>query len=209
MHQPMVANHNYTSKIVWLLAYLYNWTGREDFKHALVERLNKNLKPGVLMDLDEDGMVDGMDGVAFADLHPISQEPGRNYDGHNALPWYHSMNAWAAVEAYVAFRDRGDTELADDIRPYAMAMLNNLAHELVHLGVPADSGPGTRDVPFSLLLGLWKISQYENDEQPLWEEAAWAVWNGGVFADPGARGLNIGLYFLVLQETPYVPLKER
>ncbi|MEL6358277.1 MAG: hypothetical protein AAFQ37_15270, partial [Bacteroidota bacterium] len=164
MQHPLVTNHNYTAKLIWLLAQLYAVTGREDFKNSLVEKLESNLLPGVLMDIDEDGFVDGMaPPVAFADLHPIAQIPGRTWDGHNALPWYHSMNAWAMLEAYVAFRDRGNAELAVRYKPYAIAMLDNLAHEFLQIGLPQPDGPGNRDIPLSLLLGTWKLAHYEEE----------------------------------------------
>ncbi|OJJ17290.1 hypothetical protein BKI52_31815 [marine bacterium AO1-C] len=209
MTQPLVTNHNYTAKLIWMLAQLYNWTGREDFKNALTDRVERNLKPGVLMDVNNDSLVDGVTGIPFSSLNEVARVPGRMWDGHNALPWYHSMNAWAALEAYVAYRDRGDIELAIRLKPYVVAMLDNLAHELVNIGLPFSSGPGSRDIPFSLLNGIWKISQYEQEAHPLWEQAVWAIWNQGVLQEAGARGLNLGLYFLILTNTQYQPLAQR
>ncbi len=211
IQHPLVTNHNYTSKLIWFLAQLYSYTGREDFKNALIDKLDRNLVPGVLMDFNNDGLVDGMNPpVAFKDLSDIAQLPGRNWDGHNALPWYHSMNTWAMLEAYVAFRDMGDEALAEKYRPYAIAMIDNLSHEMVDLGVPSNSGAGARDFPMSILLGIWKIVQYEKEPHPIWEQAAWAIWNSGVFTSSlGEKGLNLPLYLLILKEVPYIPINGR
>ncbi|MEM9305572.1 MAG: hypothetical protein AAGE01_25910 [Pseudomonadota bacterium] len=209
LRQPLVTNHNYTAKLVWLLAQLYAITGRTDFRDGLVERLEANILPGVLTDLDHDGIVDGT-ATAFADLVPTARRPGRMWDGHNALPWYHAMNAWAVVEAYVAFRDRGDNALAERYRPFALLMTDSLAAEFVEAGIPAGAGVAYQDVPFGLLLALWKIAQHEADPQPLWEEAAWAIWNAGVLQEAdGPVAVSVPLYLLVLGETPYTPLPER
>ncbi len=208
--QPLVTNHNYTSKLIWLLAQLYAWSGREDFKAALIDRLDRNLIPGVLMDNNRDGFVDGMsDQMRFTDLAQVAQVPGRNWDGHNALPWYHSMNSWAVLEAYVAFRDRGDDVLAAKYKPYVIAMIDNLAHEFVNIGTPPAGGPGSRDIPFSILSGIWKLAQYENEAHPLWEQAAWAIWNTGIFQSASERGVNIPLYLLIKNQVPFVPLHIR
>lgn len=207
---PLSSNHNYTAKLTWLLAELYAWTGREDFKTALIDRLDRNLVPGVLMDQNNDGLVDGMTTLtAFADLTNVAKTPGRYWDGHNALPWYQSMNAWALLEAYVAFRDRGDTALANTYKPYVIATLDNLSNELVTYGVPTTAGPGSRDFPYAILLGIWKLAQYENEAHPLWEQAAWSIWNTGIFANLSEHGVNVPLYLLILNETPYTPLHER
>jgi len=193
--QPLVTNHNYTAKNVWALAVLYAWTGRTDFRARLVTSLEANLLPAVLMDRDGDGLVDGST-IRFDRLTSrTAQRPGRIWDGHNALPWYHSMNAWALVEAYAAFRDRGDTRLAARVRPYAMATVDNLAYEVNALGVPAPRGSRMRDYPFSILLASWRIALPENDPKPLWKSAAWRFWNARVFNESaGARGVNIPIY---------------
>lgn len=210
IQHPLVTNHNYTSKLIWLLAEVYAWTGRLDIKRALIDKLNRNLVPGILMDMNGDGLVDGMSSsIPFSALVPIARLPGRNWDAHNALPWYHSMNAWAMLTAYVAFRDQGDTVLAAQYRPYVLAMLDNLAHEVVNIGIPKDHGPGVRDVPFSLLLGIWKLAQYEQEPHPLWEQAVWALWNSGKFEVIGELGLNLPLYLLILDRVPYIPLHLR
>ena len=210
INEEVVKNHNYSSKLIWLLAEMYLWTGQTIYKDALNYKLDKNLLPSVLMDINPvDGNVDGLTSdVAFSDLTVIAQTPGRSWDGHNALPWYSAMNAWALTESYVAFRDRGDTSRANEIKPYAVAMLDNLAWEINSLGVIPDQ-LGVRDLAHSLLLGIWKIAQYENESHPNWETAAWAMWNSGYFDDYSTHSVCVGLYLIVLSETPYQPLFER
>jgi len=210
MAQPLVSNHNYTAKTVWLLARLYGWTGRRDFRAALLDRLERNLLPAVLMDRDGDRRVDGLDDVAFEALSPVAQTPGRMWDGHNSLPWYQSINALAMVEAYVALRDRGDCVLAQRYRPYALAMVDNLANEILELGVPADIGVVWRDLPLSILMATWKIARHEHDGRPLWEQALWALWNVGAIQEGrGSRGVSIPYYIVLLDDLPYRPLAER
>ncbi|MDH5598874.1 MAG: hypothetical protein OEY34_07110, partial [Cyclobacteriaceae bacterium] len=109
INEYSVKNHNYTAKLIWLLSELYAWTGDPAYKDELNYKINKNLISGILWDGDNDGFVDGTSPpIAFNTLTATAQTPGRMWDGHNALPWYHSMNAWALTEAYVAFRDRGE-----------------------------------------------------------------------------------------------------
>ena len=82
---------------------MYNWTGDITYLDELNYKLDKNLLPSVLTDFDNDGMVDGTNpAIAFQDLTTIAEVPGRNWDGHNSLPWYSAMNAWALTDAYVA-----------------------------------------------------------------------------------------------------------
>jgi hypothetical protein len=58
--EPALRNHNYTAKNIWVLAQMYSLTGNANLRNALVEKLDKSLKPGVLMDVNSDGYVDGM-----------------------------------------------------------------------------------------------------------------------------------------------------
>jgi len=93
------------------------------------------------MGTDQNGFVDGVSPpVRFSDLAPLPQTPGRMWDGHNALPWYHSMNAWALAQANVAFRDRGDVELVGHYRPYVIVTIDNLPDEFIELGIPQNIG---------------------------------------------------------------------
>jgi len=215
--EPSVRNHNYTAKNIWVLAQVYQLTGDLNYKTALEDKLNRNLKPGVLMDLDNNGLVDGMINQPFSSLASYAQLPGRMWDGHNSNPWYHSMNALAAVEAYVAFRDSGDAAKAADIRPYAIAMLDNLATELVSKGLPAPDGEHMWPIPYSLLTALWKVSAVENEPHPLWENAVATLFNRGIYntADTssdnttGRATASLALYMLYLSDTPYQPLNQR
>lgn len=207
INEKEVKNHNYTAKLIWLLAEMYSWTGNIVYKDELNRKLDKNLLPGILM--DSLGYVKGTNpAIAFTDLTPIAQTPGRMWDGHNALPWYSAMNAWAITEAYVAFRDQGDDIRAAELKPYAIAMLDNLAWEINNLGVIPDQ-LGVRDLTYSLLIGIWKIAQYENETHANWKSAAWALWNTGYFDAYSTHSVCVGLYLIVLSDTPYEPIHMR
>jgi hypothetical protein len=191
--EPPVRNHNYTAKNVWLLARLYGWTGEARWRAALLDKLDRNLLPGVLMDQDGDGRVDAPGpAVSFAELAPVAQVPGRMWDAHNAVTHYQGMNAVGVVEAYVALRDRGDTAAAR-VRPYALAMLDNLAREFLQLGLP-DSSASQREAGLALLAGSWKIARAESLARPAWEQALDAAWNTGITRAPGAGTSFAGLY---------------
>jgi hypothetical protein len=120
------------------------------------------------------------------------------------------MNAWAMTEAYVALRDRGDAAEAAELRPYAVAMLDNLAWELNNLGPAATLNVSMHSIPYPFLIGSWKLAAYENDPHPEWEQAAWTMWNTG-YPSTSQNGTtaNVGLYLLYLSGTPYVPLAQR
>jgi len=209
LNQKPVKNHNYTSKLSWLLALMYNWTGEEQYKNELNYKLDKNLIPGILMDNNTDGFVDGTNpAIAFSDLNQVAQLPGRFWDGHNSLPWYTAMNSWALTEAYCAFRDRGDTARASEIKPYVIAMLDNLSWEVNNLGL-IDDQLGVRDLTYALLIGIWKIAQYENESHPEWESAAWSMWNSTYFDNYSTHSVCVGLYLCVLSNTAYQPPFER
>lgn len=209
--EPSVRNHNYTAKNVWVLAQAYGRTGDSRFRDAMLDRLERNLEPGVLMDQDCDGEVDGHPGLRFDSLiAPTARLPGRYWDGHNALLWYTAMNAWALVEAYVALRDRGDEAEARDVRPYVIAVLDSMAWELNHLGPGMVIGPGAHPIPFALLTGLWKLAQAEGEAHPEWERATSVLYNTGYLNTADGRSTaNLGMYLLVTQRVPYVPLGSR
>jgi hypothetical protein len=200
--EPCVTNHNYTAKLVWLLAAAYAATGEPRYREGLLDKLQRCILPGVLMDHDRDGIVDGTTGIAFASLTAVAQRPGRLWDGHNALPWYHAKTANAVVEAYVALRDRGDTAAAAYVRPWAIAMLDNLAWEVIHLGVH-DRSAGFDNLPQPLLIGLWKVAMAEGEDHPTWADAASVLWNAGKKHGLGAFTLDAGLYLLVSAQLPY------
>lgn len=183
IHEPPVRNHNYTAKAIWLLAVLYDWTGEARFRDALIDKLERNLLPGVLLDADADGEVDGHPGLRFADLvAPVARVPGRYWDAHNALPWYQAMNAWAAVEAYAAFRSRGDAVWARRLRPVALALNDNLAAELA--GKVVDDTARSQ-IAFALAAALWKLADAEAVSRPQWNAALWGIWNSGLATAPG------------------------
>ena len=211
--EPPVRNHNYTAKLVWLLAGVYAWTGDPVYGTALLAKLARGLKPGLLTNFDDEGLVDGMSvPVRFEELAPVARTPGRMWDGHNALPWYQGMNAWAFVEAYVALRDRGNAAAAA-VKPYASLSLNNLAHEINTYGtlVPTTTSEWQQSqVLYALLLGLYKIAAYENEPHPDWETAAAALWNAGTGQNfPDMPTVTTGLYLLYKSEVPWVPLSQR
>lgn len=207
---PMVTNHNYTSKLIWALAQLYAWTGRNDFKTALIDKVDKNLKPGILTDWNNDGFVDGTaPSISFSNLVNAAKIPGRNWDAHNSQPWYQSMNAWAMLETYVALRDRGDSQLAAMYKPYVIIMMDNLANEVLNHGVISNNQTGWADYPHALLLAVWKLVKYENETHQNWTDAIWAIWNSGAFNTIGDRGINIPLYLIIKKNIPYTPLHIR
>lgn len=206
--EPAVRNHNYTAKLVWILAQKYAHDGDTAAKAAMLDKLERNLKPGVLLDTNSDGLVDGMASQPFSGLTEIARLPGRYWDGHNSRPQYQPMNAWAFVEAYVALRDRGDTAEAAALKPYAIATLDNLAWEIVNKGVP-QVGVGQKEIPYAFLLGLWKIAAYESETHSNWEQAAWAMWNSGLMNSFGDNTANAGLYLLYKSGVAYTPFASR
>jgi hypothetical protein len=209
-NEPAVRNHNYTAKNIWVLAQAYALSGDGDLRDALLDRLDRSLVPGVLADLDGDGRVDDQQDLAFVDLADVARRPGRMWDGHNSLAWYQAINAWAMVEAYVAFRDRDELDIATRLRPHAVAMLDNLAGEILDLGPPLDLGPHSHPLPFALGIGVWKLARPDGLDKPAWEDALWALWNTGYFQRAGGRATaNTGLLLVVLSETPWEPLKDR
>lgn len=205
-----VKNHNYTAKLIWLLSQMYAWTGDTLYSNELNFKLDKNLIPGILWDATNNGIVDGTSPpINFSSLTTVAQEPGRMWDGHNSLPWYHAMNAWALTEAYIAFRDRGDLVKANELKPYVIAMIDNLANEIINEGVVTPDQLGVRDITYALLTAIWKLSQYENESHSNWESAAWAMWNSGYFDSYSTHSVCVGLYLLVKSNTPFVPLHQR
>lgn len=205
-----VKNHNYTAKLIWLLSQMYAWTGDMTYSNELNYKLEKNLIPGILWDETNDGIVDGTSPpINFSSLTTIAQLPGRMWDGHNSLPWYHAMNTWALTEAYIAFRDQGDLVRANELKPYVIAMVDNLANEIINQGVVTPDQLGVRDITYSLLTAIWKLSQYENESHPNWESAAWAMWNSGYFNNYSTHSVCVGLYLLVKSDTPFIPLHLR
>jgi len=205
-----VKNHNYTAKLIWLLAQLYDLTGDDVYKNELNYKIDKNLIPGILWDENSDGIVDGTNPeVYFSHLTSVAVSPGRMWDAHNSLPWYQSINAWALTEAYVSFRDRGDTDRASELKPYVIAMIDNLANEILYRGTITPNQLGVRDITYALLTAIWKVAKFENEDHQNWENAAWAMWNTGYFEEYSTHSVCVGLYLVVKSETDYSPLHAR
>ena len=180
--EPAVRNHNYTAKLIWLLAASYDWTGDARYKNALVDKLERSLLPGVLMDQNADGIVDGVPGVRFAELrNPAARIPGRMWDAHNALPWYQAMNAIALIEAYAAFNARGDIQLRDRIAPYALALLNNQAEEFLS----GAGSAGNTQTGYAFASALWKLDAGDAATKQKWQKVLWGIWNTGLSNAPG------------------------
>jgi hypothetical protein len=204
--EPPVRNHNYTAKNIWLLARLYGQTGETRWRSALLDKLERNLLPGVLMDANGDGLTDAPGPqLPFAQLAPVAQVPGRMWDLHNAVTHYQGMNTVAMVEAYVALRDRDDRAEAARVRPYALAMLDNLAREFTQLGLPASSA-SQREAGIALVLGAWKIALPERLARPDWDRAIDAVYNGPTSRNAGAGTVAAGLYLAYRTDVAKVPL---
>jgi hypothetical protein len=212
INEPPVRDTNYTAKSVWLLAELYDETGNQQYYTALMYKLNHDMLVDILMpDPNNPANVYGMTpAMPFSSLTTVAQLPGRVWDGHNSLPSYMPMNAWALVEAYVALRDQGNTTDAATIRPYAIAILNNIAYEINVLGVP---NLGKTQLPVALLLGQWKIADYEKvpggSGNTNWLNAAWKLWNSGAATTFGTGTPSAALYVLYLSGTKYISLNQR
>lgn len=218
--EPPVNNHSYTAKVVWLLAELYNWTGEEKYRRAMLDKLDRNVLLGVLMDENNDGFVDGMKNQPFKTLTRVAQRPGRMWDGQNALPSNHAINTWALVEAYCALRDRdgvgntlgataSDSSYRVRLKTFAVTMLDNLAWEINNLGVGSPTNPGFNQLSYALLIGIWKIAAFEHEPRPEWEKAAAALWNTGYARNFGSNTVNVGLYLLYKSGKQYIPLYQR
>lgn len=214
-NEPAVRNHNYTAKNVWVLSLLYAYNPTvSGLKTVIDDRMNRTLLPGILVDLNSDGKVDGMANQPFSGLADVAQREGRMWDGHNALPYYGAKTAWAVTDAYVAYRDNGNTTEKNLTRPYAIKMLNNIAWEVNNKGVPSN---GRQLMAFALLNGLWKICNAETLTSRTdaatctnMKNAVWALWNSGQFNSFGNQNTWVaGMYLLYLSNTPYVALKNR
>ena len=223
-----VRDENYTAKLVWLLAELYDQTGSSTYKQGLQNKLYNDVLVDVLMDQNNDGYVDGLTSptVAFSSLTNVAKVPGRMWDGHNSKPDYMAMNAWALVEATVAFYDQSDTTDGTKVEPYAIAMLNNIANEINNIGVPSTGGS---QLPIALLLGLWKMVPVDAEqttplitsaEKTNWQNAAWRLYNQGVTTaptyeaaageqQPDVAAPDLALYLLYLSGVAYKPLNLR
>ena len=116
------------------------------------------------------------------------------------------MIAQAVTAAYAALRDRGDVDHAARIKPYALALLDNLAAEINGLGVPA-SGRGL--VPFALIQGQWLIDRAEGTSTPAWNQALARLWTAGSFNQAGESSGALGLMTLKTSAVPYQTQAQR
>lgn len=216
IEEPPVLNHSYTAKLIWYLAALYNLTGDQKIRAGFMNKLEKNLLPGVLMDDNFDGLIDDIPNISFSKLHPIAQQPGRMWDGKNSRASLMAINTLAVIEAYCALRDR-ESKLKDSLKlaerlllkKFALTMCNNLAAEINTLGVPDLQSPDFFHIPFTLLTAIWKIAHVEGGQHSDWSQAANALWNAGIGKQFGQHTVNVGLMLLVKAGKKYVPPFQR
>lgn len=199
-----VPNHSYTAKNIWALACLYDLTGDLKWKLQMLKLLKINLLPGILMDQNRDGMVDGAEPFRFDSLATMASIPGRMWDGHNSSSWNTAICAWALINSYASLRDRGNTNEAQLLIPYFESVLFNLSNEVIRFGsIP--NGPGFRDLAYALLEGLIKVDNAENTRHPNWEKAANILWNAGVIQSGNLFTVNLGQYLLWKSGWKYQP----
>jgi len=201
LNEKPVLNLHLVAKLVWALAALYDYTGEEKYKTQMLKLLKTNLLPSILMDSDGNGFVDGT-GIQFDSLVPYAKTPGRVWDAQNASSWNTSIVGWALVNAYSALRDRGDFASAKTIYPFALAVVNNIALEIVQSGTPP-IGPGFRDVAYCIFEALWKIDRAEKFDNPLWHKSAGIIWNAGSLRTGGQFTVNLGQLVRWISKTPY------
>jgi hypothetical protein len=214
--EPPVLDHNYTAKMIWLLAEAYAWTGNGLYKAALLDKLSRGLLPGVLTDFQTSGYVDGLSSpsLAFSDLTTVAQPVGRMWDGHNSLPVYMAMNAWALAEAYVALHETGDTTDAATVYNYLIPMMDNIASEINNQGIPHNwytGAPyGITQIPYALLIGLWKVAAIDGLTHSNWQDALSRLWNDQLStAGFGDQTVNVALYMLYKSGVSYSALSGR
>jgi hypothetical protein len=206
--EPAVRNHNYTARLISLLAVAYEWTGESRYREALIDKLERSLLPGQLMDDDANGEVDGVAGVRFADLRAsIARVPGRYWDAHNALPWYQAINATALIDAESALRVRGDGELASRVRRHAEAALDNLAAEFA---TTAGNTFSAGQIAYAFARGLHKLTDPLGVSKPAWEVTLWRFWNAQILAQPGElRTATVALIAARAEGRLYLPYRQR
>jgi len=192
LKEKPVVNLSLTAKNVAGLSALYDLTGEPKYRDHAWKLISQCIIPAILMDQDSNRIVDGTN-ISFDSLVNYSSLPGRIWDASNASSWSCSINGMALVNAYAALRDRGDSIKAAILKPYAEAVISNLADELVQHGTPP-SGSGFRDLSFSLLDALWKIDKAEKKRHILWERAASVLWNSGVLRAGGENTVVLGQF---------------
>ncbi len=187
-----VVNLSLTAKNIAGLSALYDLTGDIKYRDHFWKLISQCLMPAILMDLDTNRLVDGTN-IPFDSLVNYSSVPGRIWEASNATSWACSVSGMALVNAYAALRDNRDSTKAATLKPYAEAVITNLAEELVQNGTPP-SGSGFRDLSFSILDALWKIDRAEKKRHILWERAASVLWNSGVLRAGGVNTVVLGQY---------------
>ena len=192
LNEKPVVNLSLTAKNIAGLSALYDLTGETKYRDHFWKLVSQCLMPAILMDLDSNRLVDGTN-IPFDSLANYSSVPGRIWEASNATSWACSISGMALVNAYAALRDRGDSAKAAILKPYAEAVITNLAEEVVQNGTPP-SGSGFRDLSFSILDALWKIDRAEKKRHILWERAASVLWNSGVPRAGGENTVVLGQY---------------
>lgn len=192
LNEKPVVNLSLTAKNVAGLSALYDLTGEPKYREHAWKLISQCILPSILMDLDSNRLVDGTQ-ISFDSLASYASVPGRIWEASNATSWSCSIIGMALVNGYASLRDRGDSAKAAILKPYAEAVISNLAEELVQNGTPP-SGSGFRDLSFSLLDALWKIDRAEKKRHILWERAASVLWNSGVLRAGGENTVVLGQY---------------
>ena len=183
-------NQYITAKLVWALAALYDFTGNEQWKGRMQYLIGSFLLPGVLTDWNSDGLVDGTE-IRFDSMAVNAQIPGRLFDPVNASSWNTAICCWALGEAYASLRNRGNVEEAKNLKPYVLAMMDNLCEELIVFGTPP-AGPGFRDLAFCIFQNSWLIEKGEKQYFVKWQKAANIVWNARVLQKGAEFTVNVG-----------------
>lgn len=192
LNEKPVVNLSLTAKNAAGLSALYDLTGEKKYRDHAWKLISQCIMPAILMDLDSNRLIDGTT-IPFDSLTSYAALPGRIWDASNASSWSSSITGMALVNAYAALRDRGDSTKATFLKPYAEAVISNLAEELVQNGTPP-SGSGFRDLSFSILEALWKIDRAEKKRHILWERAASVLWNSGVLRSGGENTVVLGQF---------------
>lgn len=198
LQEKPMANSSQTARLVWALASWYEATGDSSYYLALKNRVFHHLCPAILMDKNADGLVDGMKEIAFSQLVPYSNSPGRIWDGQNASSWNSAVAASALCYSYAALRNRLDSVDANQVRPYLEAMMNNLCREIIQSGTPP-LGSGFRELCFAILEIHYHLSVAEGLYKPDWDKAIRIVWNARVVQRGAEYSVNVGQFVRYLE----------
>lgn len=198
-----------TSRLIASFAALYEATGELKWKLPLRKMLNQYLIPAILMDENGDGLVDGNEPISFSGLVSYASKPGRMWDGQNASSWNSAISAHALLMAYSAFRNQKDETEATRLKPFLVAMMDNLCSEIINGGTPP-MGTGFRDLCFSVLDIQHHLARAEGIFKPEWEKAVRILWNARVVQKGGEFSLNVGQFVRFMNpEWNYRSLRQR